>query len=112
MTSDVLQWIGIATAFLTMGIGLLKVKPETRKMKQDGTAAVINAAGAVIGHNSTSYAALVARVAVLETRQDDTDARLERHRPWDETVARQARAAGLEIPDPPPLFGDDERKAG
>lgn len=94
------DWVpiaGLAAGFLTMAVSALKVKPEARKMRQDGTAALMTSTGALLAGVQNEMHELRTEVRSLKEA-----GRV--HSRWDNQVVRQLSAAGIEVPDPPPLW--------
>lgn len=85
-----------------------KVRPEARKLKADGAAALTTSAGAIVASMHAEMESLRSDVDEFHSRWRRLDSRLRRHSRWDDHVVAQARAAGITIPDPPKLYDDDE----
>lgn len=77
-------------------------------MDRDGAAAALAAGAGIITANSASYTTLLEQVAELQAWRKQTERFGRVHLRWDDLIATKARAAGIEIPDPPPLYPDDE----
>lgn len=105
------DWViigGIVTAITGPIIQALRVRPESKKMRQDGTANMLTGAGAMLQSVHEEMADL--RIEVRELRQWRT--RLERlgraHSKWDDHVVGKLAAAGITVPEPPPLFDSSD----
>lgn len=105
-------WIGGGTGLATMigmVIALFKVRPETRKLKSDGAAVLVNAATANASELSDQVGELITQVRKLWASQNATDARLRVHSRWDDRAIRVLRDSyGVSIEDPPPLHAPEE----
>jgi hypothetical protein len=87
---------------------LFKVRPETRKLKADGAAVLVNAATANASELSDQVGELMQEVRKLWDSQRKTDTRLRVHARWDDKVIRALRdSSQIEIEDPPPLHPEE-----
>lgn len=108
------DWVVVSGVIVSAlgSIGLaIKAKPEARKMDRDGAAAGLTAGAAIVTANSTSYSRLLDRVTALEAWIDGAERRMRRHSRWDQTVVNVSQQHGIELPDPPPLWDDDDTAA-
>lgn len=107
------DWVliaGIASAIIAPVIGALKVKPEARKMKQDGTAALMTSTGTLLSSVQEEMTELRTEVKSLRTWRTHIERMWRQHSRWDDHMMTQATAAGLTVADPPPLFEDVQDK--
>jgi hypothetical protein len=111
--------VGIVGAGVTSVVSLLRVRPEAKKFRADGAAALTTSAGAFVASVEHEMQALRAELASeKEARRAGErenqqwrrglEIRLRRHSRWDEARVAEARASGASIPDPPPLFDDED----
>jgi hypothetical protein len=89
----------------------LKAKPEARKMDRDGAAAALAAGAGIVTANSTSYNKLLDRVDALEAWIDSCERRMRRHSRWDQTAVHVIKQHGIDLPEPPPLWDDEDGTA-
>ena len=100
----------LASAFGSLALAI-KAKPEARKLDRDGAAAALTAGAGIVTANSTSYTKLLDRVAALEECIDGAERRMRRHSRWDQNAVAQLQQHGIELPDPPPLWDDEDGTA-
>jgi hypothetical protein len=100
----------LASAFGSLVL-VLKVKPESRKLDRDGAAAALTAGAGIVTASSTSYTNLLGRVTALETRIEGAERRMRRHSSWDQNAVNQLQRHGIDLPDPPPLWDDEDGTA-
>jgi hypothetical protein len=100
----------LASAFGTLVL-TLKAKPEARKMDRDGAAAALTAGAGIVTANSTSYTKLLDRVAALEAWNAGAERRMRRHSRWDQNAVNRLQQHGIDLPDPPPLWDDEDDTA-
>jgi len=100
-------WLGGAAAVLTaFGTALtlfIRARPEARKIKADGTVALLNATTATSAEQADQIQELFAETRKLWNRQRRTEQLIDRHISWDRRVANTVRDLGGTIEDPPPL---------
>ncbi|WP_146044458.1 hypothetical protein [Amycolatopsis sp. BJA-103] len=89
-----------------MVVALLKVRPETRKLKRDGAAVLVTAATAHSAELSDQVAELQAETRKLWQGQRQQQNLLSAHHRWDEEVVAVVRSLGGTIDDPPPLYAE------
>jgi hypothetical protein len=89
----------------------LKAKPEARKMDRDGAAAALTAGAGIVTASSVSYTKLLDRVDALEKWIGDAERRMRIHSRWDQNAVRVIQQHGIELPDPPPLWDDEDDTA-
>jgi hypothetical protein len=89
----------------------LKAKPEARKMDRDGAAAALTAGAGIVTASSVSYTKLLDRVDALEAWIDGAERRMRRHSRWDQTAVHVIQQHGIDLPDPPPLWDDEDGTA-
>lgn len=80
-------------------------------MDRDGAAAALTAGAGIVTANSTSYNKLLDRVEALEQWIDGAERRMRRHSKWDQAAVDVVRQHGISLPDPPPLWDDDDNAA-
>lgn len=115
------DWViigGIVGTTLTSVVAIFRVKPEVRKLEVDGAAGLTTSAGAIVSAMEHEMRALrgeladirpvVAEVRELRAWRRRVEIRGRRHSQWDAERVDQARARGEHVPDPPPLFDDEE----
>lgn len=100
--------VGMCVGICASVVSFFKVKPEARKMDHDGAAAITTASGAIVTAVQGDLAALRKEVAELTAWRKRTERFGRAHMRWDDIVAAQSRAAGNDVPDPPPLYPEDD----
>lgn len=100
--------VGMCAGIAASAVSFFKVKPEARKMDHDGAAAITTASGAIVTAVQGDLAALRKEVAELQRWRKLTERFGRAHMRWDDIVAAQSRAAGNDVPDPPPLYPEED----
>ncbi|WP_318305997.1 hypothetical protein [Amycolatopsis solani] len=98
---------GLVVAFgslITAVVLAVKARPEARKLKVDGTAALLNATTATSAELADQVAELQAETRRIWRAQAAQEQRITAHVRWDRQVVDTLRSLGGEIDDPPPLF--------
>lgn len=111
---------GIVAAVAAPIVAALKLKPEARKNRDDGAAGLTTSAGALVAGFEQEMSALrrelaeirpvVGEVKELRAWRRRVEIRGRRHSLWDRQRVEDARARGETLPDPPPLFDDDDEE--
>lgn len=110
---------GIVVTGLGALAALMRVRPESRKYRDDGVAGLTTSAGALVASVQHEMAALRSELASEKAARRANElenehwrrrleGRLRRHSRWDEVMVAKARARGETVPDPPMLFDEDE----
>lgn len=115
------DWVvigGISAPILASIVQAFRVKPEARKFREEGAAGITTSAGALVAGFENEMAALrrelaeirpvVAEVQALRAWRRRVEIRGRRHSHWDAQMVAQARDRGDVVPDPPPMFDDEE----
>lgn len=92
-------------------VAVLNVRSQSRKMSGDGVARMIAAAGDFAGDVAPQLRELRQRLDQVERREKRRDQLILAHYQWDSTWVPRARAAGIKIPSPPPLWETQEETA-
>jgi hypothetical protein len=98
------DWVaitGVVGAVLTTMVSAFRVRPDSRKMRDDGTAGLMTSTGAILTSVQEEMHELRAEVRMLREA-----GRV--HSRWDTQVVRQLSKAGIEVDDPPPLFNTSD----
>lgn len=106
---------GVITGLTMPFVAVLRIRPESRKLKADGAAALTTSAGAIVAAVEHEMATLRGEVTEQKRINAETarwrrglERRLRRHAAWDDHVVAMARAAGIDVPTPPVLYDEDE----
>jgi 1,2-phenylacetyl-CoA epoxidase catalytic subunit len=97
---------GIVVTVVGSIVQAFKVRPESKKMQQDGSAALMNSAGSMITAVREEMLDLRQEVSSLRSWRSRVERNGRAHSRWDDTVVRQLSEAGITVPEPPPLFDD------
>jgi hypothetical protein len=89
----------------------IKAKPEARKMEREGGAAAIAAGGGIVKEVADEMKELRAELREFRTWRRGLEIRLRRHSRWDDYMVADAREQGRTVPDPPPLWDDEDGTA-
>ncbi|MEC3975079.1 hypothetical protein [Amycolatopsis sp. H20-H5] len=92
------------TGLLGSVVLVFKARPEVRKLKTDGTAALLSATTATGAELADEVRSLRADVTRLWQAQHATQERITVHLRWDAKVVDAVRELGGDIADPPPLY--------
>lgn len=98
---------GLSGAIIGPIISALKVKPDSRKMNRDGTAVLMTSTGVLISSVQEEMTDLRAEVRSLREWRTRVERDGRAHARWDDVVVTKLSAAGIDIPEPPPIFGPD-----
>jgi hypothetical protein len=109
--SDWVIGAGVIASAVGSMVLAVKARPEARKMDRDGAAAALTAGAGIVTASSTSYTNLLGRVTALETRLESAERRMRRHSRWDQTAVNRLQQHGIDLPDPPPLWDDEDGTA-
>jgi hypothetical protein len=105
------DWAGaaaIVSGVIVAVLPALKTRSESRKLGADAAAVLGTSAGAIVSSVKDEMAQLRADVREMRAWRDQLQVRLRKHARWDDQMVTAARAAGMDVPDPPMLFDDDE----
>lgn len=97
MLPDWVAYASVLGAVVASMIPALRVRSDSRKSRDDGTAGMMTASGAILTSVQQEMHELRAEVRGLREA-----GRI--HSRWDTQVVRKLSAAGIEVDDPPPLF--------
>jgi hypothetical protein len=89
----------------------VKARPEARKMDREGGAAAIAAGGGIVTQVHDEMKELRAELREFRTWRKGLETRLRKHSRWDDQMTADARAQGRVVPDPPPLWDDENGTA-
>lgn len=79
-------------------------------MRQDGTAALMTSTGAMVMNFQSEMDDLRREVNDLRNWRNRKETSDRTHSKWDFQVVKLLSTAGIEVPDPPPLFDDGGEK--
>jgi Tfp pilus assembly protein PilN len=96
-----------AATLITAVVLVFKARPEARKLKTDGTAALLSATTATSAELADQVAELQAETRRLWQAQRAQEQRITDHVRWDRKVVDTLRSLGGEITDPPPLYMEE-----
>ncbi|MEA5367721.1 hypothetical protein VA596_49880 [Amycolatopsis sp., V23-08] len=91
-------------SLITAVVLLIKSRPEARKLKVDGTTALLNATTATSAELADQVTELQAETRRLWQAQHAQEVRVSAHLRWDRQVVETLRDMGADIADPPPLY--------
>ncbi|MEV6876245.1 hypothetical protein [Amycolatopsis sp. NPDC051128] len=91
-------------SLITAGVLVVKMRPESRKLRADATAALLTATTATTTELAGQVAKLHAETNRLWEAQHAQERRITDHVRWDRQVVDTLRSLGGEISDPPPLY--------
>jgi 1,2-phenylacetyl-CoA epoxidase catalytic subunit len=100
--------VGVVGAALAAIIPAFRIRSDARKARQDGTAALMTSAGAMVTAMEGDLKELRHEVAEFRQWRNRKDARDRLHSRWDDQVVSKLSAAGITVPEPPPLFDTNE----
>jgi hypothetical protein len=103
------DWVpitGLVAAVATAVVSAVRIRPESRKMRQDGTAALMTSTGAMVVNFQGEMDDLRAEVKELRQWRNRKETWDRIHSRWDIQVVKLLSTAGIDVPDPPPLFDD------
>lgn len=103
--------IPVATAVsgvLLSAVAWRKSKPEIRRMDNAAATELVATAGGLAGGFAEYVDSLEERVKGIERRERRRDRMLRTHHDWDVRLVVDARNAGIQVPDPPPLWDDSD----
>lgn len=98
--------VAVAT-LITAVVLVFKARPEARKLKTDGTAALLSATTATSAELADQVAELQKETRRLWHAQRAQEQRITAHVRWDQKVVDALRSLGQEISDPPPLYMEE-----
>jgi uncharacterized protein YoxC len=105
VNAGIISGIIVAVAsFLTAVVLVLKARPEARKLKSDGTAALLTATSATGAELADQVAELQSETRKIWRAQREQEARINEHIRWDKKVVEAVRDLGGTIAEPPPLY--------
>lgn len=99
---------GIVTGVIVAVLPAFKTRSESKKYSADAAAVLGTSAGAIVSSMKDEMVELRAEVKEMRSWRDGLQTRLRRHARWDDQMVAAARAAGMTVPDAPPLFDDEE----
>lgn len=103
------DWVpitGLIAAVGTAIVSAVRVRPESRKMRHDGTAALMTSTGAMVANFQGEMDDLRQEVKDLRQWRNHKERWDRIHSRWDSQVVKLLSTAGIDVPDPPPLFDD------
>lgn len=109
MAADWLLPVIIGAPGLVAGtVAWLKVRPETRKLRSEAAAGLAASAGDLVADFTEDVKDLRNRLRGLEKRERLRDRMLLVHHEWDLQLVSQARAGGIDVAPPPPLWTEED----
>jgi hypothetical protein len=105
---EIIGWVFGGSGIGKMVYDVIRARSDARKVDATSAKTLVAVANDSANEWQRDLAEIRGEVRELRADQRAQDKRITAHLRWDTLVAAKLRALGEPIPDPPPLFADDQ----